>query len=1014
MIKFLGRIRSIRSITTVLALLLFSAAGYAQRTVTGTVIGASDGLGLPGVNIVVVGTTKGAVTDFDGNYTIQLDESEKAIQFSMMGMVSQTVEVGNKTKINITMKEDVEMLGEVVKIGYGTMKKSDIAGSIVSLKAEELTEVKSNNVLESLQGKISGVDISAKDGRAGSGADIQVRGNRSLNASGSPLIIVDGIPQSGAIDAINPNDIASIEILKDAASTAIYGSRGANGIILITTKAGQLGEDVEPSTTVYYNAYVGSSQAYAKAPMYTADEYVAAKVDAYRDYTSAETFNTEISEEEQASFFTPTENAGRDAGIATDWQDEILQSGYVIDNHVGVRGSGKKMSYDFSVANYNQRGVVIGDNYQRLTGRANINAQINKRISVGTSVLFSESTLDGAPVDFTSAAKMSPIVPSLDSAGNYIYQPSSPNPRVNPSISLLDTREKVEDRLFVTYFANAEITDWLSFRSNIGLDYRQQKIGYTNPQYTINTNADQATGSGIDSEVEGGFTWNNVLTANKTFNEKHNVILTAGSEIASNKEELYGMSASEQQSERALWYALQKGKNPTVYSGLTETSMVSYLGRANYSYDGKYIASVAVRLDAASQLTKENRTEYFPGASLAWRVSKENFFAGLKNVMNDFKLRASYGSTGNASIPAYSKYGGLNPEAMFYEFGNTSDVVYQGFRPTSVSSTLKWERTNQINAGFDFAFLKNRFTGSFDYYSATTENILMKDRVPSSSGYYFVWTNAAETQSDGIEVMLTSHIIEKGPLKWKAVMNYSANNEEISKLAGGITEDEGNKWFVGQPINVFYDYEFDGIWQYEDLDISAEELANLEANNFNPLVGRIRVADANGDGKIDTEDRSVLGSESPDWTGTLQNVFTFKNMSISFDIYAKMGQMIDANAYDFDARMYNNMFPYEYWTPENKSQEVPRLDDANEFKTYDQLLSYRDGSFVKLRSINIGWDLPKAWLSKAKISNLRVYANCKNVAFLYTNVEEGVDPERGGSISWPLSRTYTVGLNLEF
>jgi TonB-dependent starch-binding outer membrane protein SusC len=977
----------------------------AQVRISGHVTASVSGEALVGVNVYAVGTTSGTITDLEGYYSLEVESSDQTLVFSMVGMITRELPLEGRSTLDVELDEDLIGLEEVVVVGYGTMKKSDVAGSIVSVSGEELTSVKSNNILESLQGKIAGVDITPSDGRSGSGVGIQVRGKRSLNATNSPLIIVDGIPQSSVVSDINPNDIESIEIIKDAASTAIYGSRGANGIIIITTKKGQEGE-----STVYYNGYYSLADPYQKVPVYDREGYINTKIDAYRDYTDENTF---LLDPELSEVFKGSEAVGYADGSFTDWQDLVLRNGFVSDHHVGVRGGSEKLSYNTSISRFDQKGVVLGDQFRRISGRIYLEAKVGKRLNIGNSTLLSQNIRDGRGPNFNDAVKMPPIVAAYDSTGQYIYQPALANPRISPLAQLDDTEERKISNIHSTFYADLKITDWLSLRSNFGLKYSTLQRGYTYPQKDPLA---QVTESGMEVEFEQGYTWNNILTADRIFGN-HHLIFTGVFELQHNKEEPFMFGGYNQASDRSLWYNLASTETESRFlsnpdpdepaNTLSEYNMLSVLSRLNYSYRGKYIASMVLRRDAASVLSSEDNAEYFPGASIAWRLGDEAFMEPLSDVVNDLKIRASYGSTGNASIPPYSKYGGLNQSPMYFEFGRGADIYYSAYRPALLaSSDLKWERTNQFNVGIDFALFKSRLSGSLDLFKANTENILMLDKVVPSSGYYAVWTNAASTESEGIEAILSAYVISRSDFTWKIGINVFANRNRITQLVSGIEKDEGNGWFVGEPIDVYYDYDMIGIWQTDEV---ADAAPGLNAEH-----GLIRVRDVNQDTVINSDDRVVLGQRNPKWSGTVDNTFTFRNWTFSFSIYGRFGHMIDAGAYAFDPRMLNNQVVFDYWTPLNPSNTAPRLDWSGSNMDFMNVLRYKDGSFVKLRNITLAYELPREWLAKVPVSRVNLYVSSKNTAILYSTLDEGIDPERGGSISWPLSRLYTFGVNVEF
>ncbi len=974
----------------------------AQITVTGKIVSAIDQEPLPGVNVVVKGTNIGTISDIDGNYSISVPSTDVTLVFSMVGMLTEEVLVGNQTTIDINMVTDVVGLDELVVVGYGTMRKRDIAGSVVSVDGEDLVEIKSNNVLEALQGKVPGLDVTPTNGRAGSGVDMLIRGKRSWSATDEPLVVVDGIPMGTTVD-VNPNDIESIEILKDAASTAIYGSRGANGIILITTKKGLAG-----ATKAYYNAYYGITDPYQQVPVFNRDEYYEAKINANRDYANIENWDIDP---DPTTVFGSTELDGYVNDISTDWQDLITRQGYQQDHHLGVTGGTDNVSYNVSVSYFDEKGVVIENDFKRYTASLNLEAKINKNLKAGTMTQLTHKILKGADVSssnysvFTNAVRLSPMVAAYDSVGNYIWTPSAPNPRHSPLATVDDVEEDRQTRLFSTVYADLMIIQGLNLRSSLGVDYTTKRRGYMYPQKDP---ASLITENGVEFRLNGGYTWNNVLTFDRTFN-RHHIIFTGVHEMQYNRIEPYLFTGKEQESERSLWYFMATNKTDiTQESSLIEKSLVSVLGRINYTYNDKYILNAAIRFDGASQLAPGHKWDNFPAASVAWRISEEPFMIGTKQVITDMKIRVSYGSTGNASIYPYSTFGGLNTWPLYYEFGEAGNAFpVLSFRPTFlVAQSLTWERTDQVNFGLDFGLLKNRISGNVDVYLANTKNILMPDRLPPSSGYFDIYANSGETKTKGVELSLQSINISTPDFSWRTSVTFAANKEEITKLVSGLEQDIENGLFVGYPIDVFYDYEMSGIRQIGETDSTPGYTAYLP--------GDILVADLDGNDTINPLDRKVIGQERPKWFGTIDNSISYKGVTLSFSIYAKWGHLIEAYAYDFDPRMYNNILALDFWTPINPTNEYPRLDASITEIDFESTISYRDASFIKLRQVTLSYDLPKKWFNNLPISALRVYVSSKNTAYLYTKMLKGVDPERNGSISWPIARFYTFGLNVEF
>lgn len=969
----------------VLAVFLSTSSLYAQ--ISGTINADGETEPLIGVTVLKKNTTEGTTTDLDGKFSLDASPSDTLV-ISYTGFQTLELLVGNQTVFDIKLSTEAELLDEIVVVGYGAMRKSDVTGSIISVKEEALTDVRAGNVLEALQGRIAGVDISRDNGRAGSDVDLLIRGQRSLRASNAPLILVDGVPYGDNID-IAPEDIESIEILKDASSTAVYGSRGANGVVLITTKRGNKG-----SSRVHFNTYYGVSEPFQKVPVYDREGYIRAKTDAKRDINDWET------EPSLTNAFLGTEVQGVENGVETDWQELVANEGSQQNYHVGFEGGSEKLAYSTSFSYFNEEGVVIADEFERYTFRLNLDAPINKYFTVGSSSVLAYKLREGRGPRFTDAILSSPIVEAYDSTGTYIFQPNFANPRKSPLARLLDEQVEKDFRLFSTFYGEVKPNEHWTFRSNFNVDFNNRFFGYMYPQKAPN---EGMTTSGVDFNNDFGYLWNNILTYSQSFGS-HRLTVTGAHEVQFDRFEFYGIDGQNQQFDRSLWYNLGTNQAPTTASNLRETALVSFLGRANYSLFDKYVFSVSGRHDGASQLSKGNKWDFFPAASFAWRLGEENIF-NKADFISDLKLRVGYGVTGNASIDPYSTAAGLNINPLFYEFGEPgAESPAFGFRPVSLASAgLKWERTKQSNIGLDFGFFKNRIAGSIDLFRANTDRLLLEDQLPPTTGFDNVFVNAGATKSWGWELYLQTVNVDYKGFKWNTVLSYFGSREEIVELTSGLTEDEGNLWFVGQPISVQYDFNKIGIWQLGEED--------------DPLftgLGEIKVENINGDSLINFSDRMVLGTPRPDWSGSLINTFRFKGFDLTLNIFARMGGLLNAGAYSYDPRMLDNMLAVDYWTPNNPTNAYPRYDASRAELPFESTLRYVDGSFVKLKNITLGYTFPKSMLKKSVFSNLRVYASGKNTAILHSNLFDGIDPERGGSINFPLARLWLVGLNTSF
>jgi TonB-linked SusC/RagA family outer membrane protein len=969
-------------------MLMLPLGAWAQsRTVTGTIT-SEEGTPLISAGVVVKGTTKGALTDEEGAFSLEASASDTLV-VAYLGYQTQKIEVGDQSSINVVMTPQDRSLEEVVVVGYGTMQKSDVTGSIVSVRGDALTDVKSNNVLEGLQGRVPGVDISRDNGRAGAGLGLLVRGRRSLNASNGPLVLVDGVPYGDDID-ISPNDIASIEILKDASSTAVYGSRGANGVVLITTKQGRDG-----TTQITFNSYYGAAQAFQRVPNYDRAGYIQAKIDANKDIYKWD------QEPNPVNVFLGDELAGYENGTFTDWQDLITRPGNQQDYYLGVTGGNKRVTYSTSLNYFREQGVILADDFERYTYRLALDAKATDWLSVGTSTVLAYRLRQGRGPSFNDAVSMSPIVPAYDSTGDYIFQPNFANPRKSPLAQLVDEQESRETRLFATVFAQAQLMKGLTFRTNVNADVNFTRSGYMYPQKVP---TEGFTTSGASFGYSTNYLWNNILNFDRAF-DVHRFNVTLVHEMRLFRTENYSISGQQQQFDQTLWYNLATNQNQQTTSELRESALASVLGRFNYSLKNRYIFNFSGRYDGASQLTAGNKWAFFPAGSFAWRISEESFLQSV-SVLNDLKLRVGYGSTGNASISPYSTAAALNVDPLFYEFGVPGqETPYFGYRPVALASAdLRWERTAQVNVGLDFGLFNNRIAGNIDVFQARTTDLLLRDQLPPTSGFDNVFVNAGETSSYGGELLLETVNIASKDFSWRSTFSLFASRERIESLASGLLEDEGNRWFVGSPIAVHYDFEKVGIWQFAD--------TAGEVPPYFTAPGEIRVADQDGNDTINFDDRVVLGTPNPQWSGSLINTFKLFGFDLTINIFARWGQMLNAGAYAYDPRMYDNMREVDYWTPLNPTNAYPRYDASRAELPFESTLRYVDGSYIKIKNITLGYSFSPKIMARTRFNTVRLYASSRNPAILYSNLVNGLDPERNGSISFPLARVFLLGANL--
>lgn len=1006
--------------------LLSNASGMEPPpvTITGRVTAAETNSPLPGVTVAVKGTSSGTVTDQDGRYKLTVNNGQGTLVFSFIGYLRKEEPINNRTTIDMAMSQDLAAIEEVVVVGYGTRKKSDVTGSLSSVNAQQLKQVPVQSISQALQGRAAGVDVAASSFRPGDNPQIRIRGNRSLKATNYPLVVMDGIPlpDSSSINDFNPSDIESIEILKDASATAIYGSRGANGVILVTLKKGKAGV-----ASVTYDGYVGFSKPLTKIDMMSGGEYAELKREAYRnnsdplDYTTpfpnpvqdynlfkADPYMWEsvaqgyewvnkgafipryraATEQEKQQFALyglgnfdslPVYNAGRVR--TTDWAGLALRTGIKQDHQVSVSGGSEKVRVIFSLGYYNESGIQKTQSFERYNVRLGIDYQLSRNIRVGGSTMASLSNQQfGAPLYFNAIGQL-PIAVPYDSAGNRIYQPGGDPLIFNPLFNI----ENVIDERRVThfmgsYYGEVQLLEGLRFRVNFGPDFRHYRRG----QFygSLSTNRNRGTSQAIyDQNQRMSYVLENLLYYDKTLNSAHSFGVTLLQSMQNERYEASGLTVSNLPYDKQLFYNLGSTNNsgPDAFSSdFSKRRLMSYMGRVNYTLLNRYLLTVSGRFDGSSVLAPGKKWEFFPSFALAWKLQEEPFMKGIAAV-DELKLRVGYGKTGNSAINPYTVQGRLNKTR--YVWG---DNPAWGYLPSLIPNpNLKWEATHQLNAGIDFSLVKGRISGTVDVYEAKTQDLIMDRQVPTASGFGFIQENIGSTRNRGVEVSLSTVNIETdGGFRWNTDLVFAKNKEEITELYGTTNDDIANRWFIGQPITVFYDWKPIGVWQTNEADA---------ATVYGRKPGQNKIQDINNDKVIDARDRVIIGNNVPDWSGSIVNTFGYKGVEFSFFFYARIGQMIASGYYRPSlAGRYTEM-KLDYWTPANPSNQYPRPRQDQERIDYPESYLYQKASFVKLRNVSLSYNLPKKMISRLRIQKLRVYVTAYN-PWLITDFK-GLDPE---------------------
>lgn len=989
----------------------------AQGVVTGKVTSAEDNSALPGANVLIKGTSTGTVTDADGAYSLNVTTADAILVFSSIGYVSVEIPVSGRSVINVPMKLDVAQLKEVVVVGYGTQEKRDVTSAISKVSSEAIEKIPTSNPMESLKGQVAGVDILQNGGRPGESPSITVRGRRSLTASNDPLFVVDGIPMTAGTSSIsdfNPDDFASVEVLKDAASQAVYGSRGSNGVILITTKRGEPGK-----TRVSFKTTYGVTQPFKLIPMMNGQEFAALKREANRLDINGKSGRTAWGDTgstipaDATVFNDAVELNSVTNGLSTDWQDLIYHNGSQLNQQLSVSGGSEKTWIRVAVSNFKEDGLIDGIDYKRYTGRINVDHAISDRVKIGASSLFSKSIQNvGSGSVIPEAVNQSPLGLPYDADGNIIFLPISDGIRSNPLSELVPGKridERKINRIFSSVYVDAEIIKGLRYKFIAGIDLWNRTRGDFEGQYT-NTRKNGSPYAELEKGEQYGYTLDNILTYTKSMGE-HSIGLTFLQEAAEQQYTYSVTGAENLPYESALWHNLGLGTISRYGSDYSQYNLLSYMGRVNYSYKGKYLFQANIRWDGSSRLAPGNKWQSFPGVSFGWRIKDEAFMDNV-GFISELKFRASYGKVGNTSVNPYQTQGTLAPS--YYDW---NDKDARGFRLDQIASTTAgWEVSEQFDAGLDFGLFNGRLSGYVDYFRTSTGgSLLLRRRLTASSGYDYILQNIGGTQTNGFELTLMSTIIDNkdNGLKWTAEFNVGGNTEKIVDLAqrgpnGEKVDDIGNGWFIGQPIRVFYDYKKIGIWQVDEKD---------EAAGFGQYPGEIKVADVKPDGKITGDDRVILGNDVPKAYGGLSSKVTFKGFDFSFLFYYRLGFMIRSQFSNGQATMqarYNNL-KVDYWTIDNPTNAYPRPNKNQESITYGSSLQYFDGGFVKLRNITFGYSLPASLIDRFHMTKFRIYASAQNP--LVWSKYDLFDPERAGDVTsdqMPSNRMFLGGVEISF
>lgn len=979
--------KSVKSYLVLLLLLVGGILHAQDRSVSGKVLSGDDGLPLPGVNISVKGTMTGTSTDFDGAYTITVPDNSAILQFSYVGFVAQEIPVGTRNEIDVTLQADANQLDEVVVVGYGSVKKSDITGSVSSVKSEELNAFPVLNAEQALQGRAAGVAVQTKNGgEPGAPLDVTIRGNTSISASSSALIVVDGfvgatMPQAG--------DIESIEILKDASATAIYGSRGANGVIMVTTKKGRAGK-----MNVEFRSTYSSQNVSDELKMLNADEF--------------------------ATYYKQINPAYVQGPANTDWQDEIYRNGNTQDYQLAFSGGTENINYYISGNYFDQKGVVVNSGFNRISILSNVDAKISDKFKVGLNVFGSHQEKDGVQTqagtggfgtgDVVSLAyRFNPDLPIYDENGNVTTKTIGDEVDNPYAVATMRTDETKTDRYRANFYAAYEIIKDLTFKTTFGFSTTNGTRGRFAPS-TLPTSAGVQGGiANIDNVRGTDVLSENYLTYVREIG-KGNLTALVGYSYQKITTERNAAGAQGFISNSVSYRNLAGGSTIlTPSSSLSETEIVSLFGRLNYDYDDRFLFTFTARQDGSSNFAKNEKYAFFPSGAFAWRISNEDFLKD-NNTLSNLKLRLSYGLTGNPSIAPYQSLASYSDIYSVIGDNQANAVVPEQL----ANPDLRWETSYQGNIGLDFGFWLDRLTLSVDYYNIDTKDVILGDTsAPEYVGFLNSTSlkNIGEINNSGFEIALNARIISTEDFSWTADFNWARNRNEIKQLVNGddifldaspghFLQDETHVLREGEAVGQFWGYQYRGVNQGGDLPAGTASFSDDSA------AGGELFSDLNGDGKIDTNDRTIIGDPNQDWTAGFNNTLRYKDFDLNiFFQGAYGGEIFNFNLLEAASGGDNaTKEAIDVWTPNNTDTDVPSA-KVRAKRITDRFIY--DGSYIRLKNLALGYNVPYTFTEKAGIENLRVSISGQN---LLTFTDYPTDPE----VSYRADTNQTSNTNLGF
>lgn len=977
----------------------------AATTVKGTVVDES-GEPLVGAAVVVKGAGEGTMTDLDGNFALPARKGQQ-LEVSYVGFATKSVTVGD-APIKVQLSEGTNNLDEVVVVGYGTARKKDLTGGLTVVGEETLKMSGSANLMDRLVGQVSGFNITTGDAKPGSNQSLLIRGTNSLSGSNSPLVILDGIPYDGSLADIDPNIVESITVLKDASSVAIYGSRGSNGVILIQSKKGS-----NSKAKVVYKGTFSVASEMQRVETMGPNEFIRLKQDLGRLGTKQLTgvdldpiYGQVISASERINYAN---------GVTRDWQDDVFRTSFQQNHQLSISGGTESTSYMASVSYLDQPGVVVNSNYQRINVYTSIQQILNKWLTVGVTGQFVHRETGGLTPNLEHAIKQSPYGIFMADDGNYYDEPMDYSNLPHPMRNVRADNENTSRNILYNGFIEIVPFKGLSLKSQFGYNYRDNFTGTYYGRDTADGKKTDGKGE-VSTSRTTDWTWENVVKYDNTFG-KHHIDLTGLFSVQEKENKGTSGSAECFVNDDMSFYNLGNGeKNIKVGSSYWKENMLSLMGRINYMFDSKYLITLTGRRDGASVFGRNNKYAFFPSAALAWHIGNEPFVRDNVQWIDMLKLRLSYGANGNNAISRYQTLDRLYTDAgIKYMWGDGSQAVNATYLASDGvgNPDLKWETTYTANIGIDYSFFNGRINGSIDVYRSRTKDLLMKRTVPIMNGYKSIWDNIGETENKGIEATLNTINIQTRDFQWRTSVSFSLNRDKIVELRGDGKDDINNKWFIGSPLSIFYDFNVIGIWQEGDEFTFTNDKGVTVAHQNGAKPGDAKLEDVNGDGIISDDDKKVIGNKRPSFTMSMSNQFNYKQFYASFSLYGSFGRWMSDNIPDIAQYTFgsaNYIHGVKYWTPEHpENTEAPSPGYVKKFShNY-----YKKQNYLQIKNVTLGYQFRKETVKKIGLAGLDVNVGVDNL-HVFSNMRQLLNYDNTWFASFPMQRAWRLGLTVTF